>query len=102
MAIIRSPTNPRTSRSATSFDRRFEALYARHWQALSRYCQALVKDEHDALDVLQNVALRAMLALRQGAQPKRERAWLYAIAHNEAISLLRRRPPPAPLAEHLM
>jgi RNA polymerase sigma factor (sigma-70 family) len=102
VAITRSPTGPRTSRSATSFDHRFEALYARHSQALARYCYALVQDEQDALDVLQNVALRAMLALRQGAQPKRERAWLYAIAYNEAMSLLRGRRPAPPLDEHLM
>jgi DNA-directed RNA polymerase specialized sigma24 family protein len=88
MAIIRTSTGVCTRRSATSFDRRFEALCDRHSQALSRYCQALVKDEHDALDVLQNVAVHAMLALRRGAQPERERAWLYAIAHNEAMNLI--------------
>ncbi len=102
MAIIRTSTGVRTRRSATSFDRQFEALYGRHWQALSRYCQALVKDEHDAVDLLQNVAVRAMLALRRGAQPERERAWLYAIAHNEAMSLLRRRRLAPPLDERLI
>jgi RNA polymerase sigma factor (sigma-70 family) len=85
-------------------DRRFEELFDRHRDALTGYCRALVDDENDANDVLQNVALGVLLALRRGVQPARERAWLYRIAHNEAMSLHRRRtqseraeqlPPPA-------
>lgn len=72
-------------------DRRFEELFGRHRDGLTGYCRALVDDENDANDVLQNVALGVLLALRRGVQPARERAWLYRIAHNEAMSLHRRR-----------
>ncbi|MGZ4184868.1 MAG: RNA polymerase sigma factor [Solirubrobacteraceae bacterium] len=72
-------------------DRRFEELFDRHRDALTGYCRALVDDENDAADVLQDVALSVLLALRRGVQPVQERAWLYRIAHNEAMSLNRRR-----------
>lgn len=70
-------------------DRSFEELYDRHREALAKYCRALVRDEHDARDVLQNVAVRVLVALRRGDNPERERAWLYRIARNEAITLFR-------------
>jgi RNA polymerase sigma factor (sigma-70 family) len=73
-------------------DRRFEALFGRHRDALAGYCRTLVDDEDDVNDVLQNVALCVLLAFRRGVKPSRERAWLYRIAHNEAVSLYRRRP----------
>jgi RNA polymerase sigma factor (sigma-70 family) len=72
-------------------DRRFEELFARHRDALVGYCRTLVDDEDDSNDVLQNVALCVLLAFRRGVQPSRERAWLYRIAHNEAMTLYRRR-----------
>jgi len=72
-------------------DRRFEELFGRHRDALAGYCRTLVDDEDDVNDVLQNVALCVLLAFRRGVKPSRERAWLYRIAHNEAIGLHRRR-----------
>jgi RNA polymerase sigma factor (sigma-70 family) len=76
---------------ATAADRSFEELFGRHREALARYCRTLVRDEHDAVDVLQNVAVRALLAVRRGAGPTHERAWLYRIARNEAVTLFRSR-----------
>jgi RNA polymerase sigma factor (sigma-70 family) len=72
-------------------DDAFQALFARHSEALTGYCRSLVGNEHDAGDVMQNVALRALLALRRGVVPTQERAWLFRIVHNEAISLFRAR-----------
>jgi RNA polymerase sigma factor (sigma-70 family) len=69
----------------------FEELFERHRHALAGYCRVLVRDEHDARDVLQNVAIRALLSFRRGDRPERERAWLYRIAHNEAVTLFRTR-----------
>jgi RNA polymerase sigma-70 factor (ECF subfamily) len=66
----------------------FEELYE-----LRSYTRALLGNDHDGDDALQNAALRALLALRGGAVPVHERAWLRRIAHNEAISLLRARRP---------
>jgi RNA polymerase sigma factor (sigma-70 family) len=72
-------------------DRRFEELFGRHRDALAGYCRTLVDDADDVDDVLQSVALSVLLAFRRGVKPTRERAWLYRIAHNEAMSVYRRR-----------
>jgi DNA-directed RNA polymerase specialized sigma24 family protein len=72
-------------------DRRFAELFGRHCDALADYCRTLVDDEDDVDDVLQNVAMCVLLAFRRGVKPTRERVWLYRIAHNEAITLHRRR-----------
>ena len=72
-------------------DRRFEELFGRHREALAGYCRALVDDEDDVNDVLQNVAICVLLAFRRGVKPPRERSWLYRIVHQEAASLHRRR-----------
>jgi RNA polymerase sigma factor (sigma-70 family) len=82
---LRDPTAPAAA------DRRFEELFTRHRDGLSGYCRTLVDDDDDVNDVLQNVALCVLLAFRRGVRPSRERAWLYRIAHNEAVNLHRRR-----------
>jgi RNA polymerase sigma factor (sigma-70 family) len=82
---LRDPTAPATA------DGRFEELFGRHRDGLAGYCRNLVDDEDDVNDVLQNVALCVLLAFRRGVRPSRERAWLYRIAHNEAVNLHRRR-----------
>jgi RNA polymerase sigma-70 factor (ECF subfamily) len=81
---LRDPPQPKIA------DRRFEELFAHHRDALTAYCRNLV-DEDDVNDVLQNVAMCVLLAFRRGVHPPRERAWLYRIAHNEAMALHRRR-----------
>ncbi|HET9123925.1 MAG TPA: sigma-70 family RNA polymerase sigma factor [Solirubrobacteraceae bacterium] len=69
----------------------FAALYARHHQALYRYCLTIVRDDADAQDALQATWLRALTALRRGRRDAPLRPWLFRIAHNESISILRRR-----------
>jgi RNA polymerase sigma factor (sigma-70 family) len=73
-------------------ERAFSALYSRYHQQLYRYCQSIVRHEADAQDVLQSTFTAALGALRRGQRNAPLRPWLYRIAHNESISLLRRRP----------
>jgi RNA polymerase sigma factor (sigma-70 family) len=79
--------------------RAFAMIYERHHQALYRYCRSIVRDEHDAEDVLQTTVARALAALGKGPPDAPPRAWLFRIAHNEAVSLLRARRPTAELDE---
>jgi RNA polymerase sigma factor (sigma-70 family) len=65
----------------------FAAIYERHHQALYRYCRTITRNDEDARDALQATMLKAMKAL--DTKPKKVRAWLYRIAHNESISILR-------------
>jgi RNA polymerase sigma factor (sigma-70 family) len=69
----------------------FAVLYRRHHQAIFRYARAIVGNEHDAGDVLQETMVKAMRALQGETRELAVRPWLYRIAHNEAIDLLRRR-----------
>ncbi len=69
----------------------FATLYARHHQALYRYCATIVGEDADAQDALQATWLRALVALRRGQRDAPLRPWLFRIAHNESISILRRR-----------
>jgi len=70
----------------------FAALYERHHHALSRYCRAILHDEEDAQDALQSAMMRAYAALQSRQRDLKVRPWLFRIVHNEAISILRRRP----------
>lgn len=72
-------------------ERAFAALYRRHHQPLYRYCRSLLRDDADAQDALQGTFASAYAALRERRRDAPLRPWLYRIAHNEAISMLRRR-----------
>jgi RNA polymerase sigma factor (sigma-70 family) len=67
------------------------ALYERHHQALYRYCRSILRDEEEARDALQSTMAKALTALRDEQRDFEVRPWLFRIAHNEAISRLRRR-----------
>src|SRR4051812_10231506 len=71
----------------------FEEISARYRRRLHVYCVRLVGPAH-AEDVVQQALLRAYLSLRRGdLRHVALRAWLYRIARNCAIDLLRSRPP---------
>jgi RNA polymerase sigma factor (sigma-70 family) len=72
-------------------ERAFGTLYSRYHQQLYRYCHSMVRHEADAQDALQTTFTSALTALRRGQRDAPLRPWLYRIAHNESISLLRRR-----------
>ena len=69
----------------------FAVIFERHHQALHRYCQSIVGNGHDAADALQNTMLKAMRALPGETRTIALKPWLYRIAHNESITLLRSR-----------
>jgi len=71
--------------------RAFTVLYQRHHQALYRYCRSIVRDHDDAQDALQSTMTNAFLALRASERDVAVRPWLFRIAHNEAVSILRKR-----------
>jgi len=81
--------------------RAFATLYERHHQALYRYCQSIVRNPEDAQDALQSALARAFAALRGRERDLAVRPWLFRIAHNEAVSILRRRRPDAPTVDEL-
>src|SRR4051794_22699171 len=79
----------------------FTRVYERHHQALYRYCRSILRHEEDAQDALQSAMLRAFAALQTERRDLELRPWLFRIAHNEAVSILRRRTVTCALDEHL-
>lgn len=78
---------------AHGHERAFATLYDRYHQRIYRYVRAMVRHDSDAQDVLQTVFTKAFVALAEGRRDAPLRPWLYRIAHNEAISAIRRRRP---------
>ncbi len=91
-ARLRMAGDARLTRLAQEGDKRaFEGIFERHHQALYRYCASIVRSPEDASDALQSTMLKAMLALPAKRAEVVLKPWLYRIAHNEAVSILRRR-----------
>jgi RNA polymerase sigma factor (sigma-70 family) len=100
VAGLRLLSDERLARRVAEGDgQAFAALYERHHQALYRYCRAILGNPEDAADALQNTMTAALRALPGEQREIRVKPWLYRIAHNESISLLRRRAPHAVLEE---
>jgi len=78
-------------------DAAFAALYVRHRRAVHARCFRVLRDHDEAADAAQNAMLSALRALRRDDSPSNLRAWLLSIAHNEAVSLVRRSRPAEPL-----
>jgi RNA polymerase sigma factor (sigma-70 family) len=69
----------------------FEALYTRHHLALLSFSRHMLGRAHDAEDVVQHTFLAADRTFRSGKVPKAVRAWLYTVARNRCVSVLRGR-----------
>ncbi len=85
--------------AAAGDERAFAAIYDRYHQELYRYCFAILGEAHDAQDALQGTMASALRALPGESRPIELRPWLYRVAHNESISIVRRRQPPAEAQE---
>ena len=80
-------------------ERAFAELYQRYHQRLYRFCRSMLRNDTDAQDALQATFAGAFAALARGQRDAPMRPWLYRIAHNESVSLLRRRRPEVTLTE---
>ena len=80
----------------------FAALYGRYHQRLYRYCRSMLGKDEDAQDALQSTFAGAYAALAQGRRDAPMRPWLYRIAHNESVSVMRRRRPEMEISEDVV
>jgi RNA polymerase sigma factor (sigma-70 family) len=69
-------------------DRAFEAVVTRYRRPLLRYCRRLLPAER-AEDAVQQTFLNAYRAIGAGEAELNLKPWLYRIAHNASLSLLR-------------
>ena len=80
-----------TQRAVGGDERAFAAIFRRYHQSLYRFCLAIVGNPEDAQDALQNTMIKVLRALPGEERAIELKPWLYRIAHNESIDLLRRR-----------
>ena len=80
-------------RAAGGNDAAFTALYERYYGPLLGYTRSILLDAEDARDATQNALEKALRALPTRVSDQPLRPWLYKIAHNEAINIMRRRRP---------
>jgi RNA polymerase sigma-70 factor (ECF subfamily) len=72
--------------SADEFEDRLKALRPR----LHRYCARMTGSTVDGEDVLQDTLVKALNARAEGAKVDNLEGWLFRIAHNASLDLLRR------------
>src|SRR5450756_553161 len=63
--------------------------YDRYADPLCTYCRTLLGDPADAADAVQDTFVIAASRLDGLRDPDRLRAWLYAVARNESLRILR-------------
>ena len=73
----------------------FTALYERYYGPLLGYCRSILLNAEDAHDATQSALENALRALPRREPDRPLKPWLYRIAHNEAINVVRRRQPVA-------
>jgi len=71
----------------------YNLLVSRWEKRVYNYLLRITGHREDALDLAQDVFLKAYQNLRKLDDPQRFAPWLYRIAHNEAYSLFRKRRP---------
>jgi len=77
----------------------FNLLVSRWEKRVFNYLLRMTASQDDALDLSQDVFLKAYQNIRKLDVPARFGPWLYRIAHNEAFSLFRKRRPETVLEE---
>jgi RNA polymerase sigma factor (sigma-70 family) len=88
-------------------ERAFEALFDRHHRGLLAFCRHMLGSPADAEDAVQHTFLAAYSDLLRSEKPIVLRPWLYAIARNRCVSVLRDRRErpveelPEPATDHL-
>ena len=75
----------------------YNLLVSRWEKRVFNYLLRLVGNREDAMDVSQDVFLKAYQNLPKLEDPARFTGWLFRIAHNEAFSLLRKKRPESEL-----
>lgn len=71
----------------------YNLLVSRWEKRVFNYLLRLVRNREDALDVSQDVFLKAFQSLSKLDDATKFAGWLFRIAHNEAYSLLRKQKP---------
>jgi RNA polymerase sigma factor (sigma-70 family) len=69
----------------------FEVIYDRHHRGLIAFCRHMLRSREEAEDALQHTFAAAYRSLTAGERPNALKAWLYTIARNRCLTVLRAR-----------
>jgi RNA polymerase sigma factor (sigma-70 family) len=69
----------------------FEVVYERHHRGILSFCRHMLSSADEAEDAVQQVFVSAYYDLRDSDKPIRLKPWLYTIARNRCLSVLRAR-----------
>ena len=72
-------------------ERAFELVFDRYHRSLLAFCRRMLASDEEAEDALQHTFMAAYRALRSSERPILLKAWLYTIARNRCLSILRAR-----------
>src|SRR3954468_6649802 len=72
-------------------DDAFEAVYDRHHRGILAFCRHMLSSADEAEDAVQQTFISAYDAMRADARDIRLKPWLYAIARNRCLSIIRAR-----------
>lgn len=85
-----------------SDDQELYAVIVKRYQGkLLRYAASLIKDEHAAIDAVQESFIKAFVNLRGFDTGKKFSSWIYRIVHNEAMNLVKKYPREMPLLDDI-
>src|SRR3954451_8011594 len=81
-------------------DEAFEVIFDRHHRGFLSFCRHMLASVEEAEDAVQHTFIQAYDSIRRSSRELKLKAWLYAIARNRCLSILRaRREQAAELAE---
>jgi RNA polymerase sigma factor (sigma-70 family) len=72
-------------------ERAFELVFDRYHRGLLAFCRRMLASDEEAEDAVQHTFMAAYRALRSSDRPIHLKAWLYTIARNRCLSVLRAR-----------
>jgi RNA polymerase sigma-70 factor (ECF subfamily) len=81
--------------SAADRDAIVNELFSRHYERVARWCLRFTGNREAAVDLAQDVFLKAHRHLDSFRGSSRFATWLYTIVRNESLNRLQRSPPPA-------
>jgi RNA polymerase sigma-70 factor (ECF subfamily) len=71
--------------------KKFTEIYDREADALFRYCFFRINDREKAIDMVQDIFVELWKVLHTGEKIKRERPYLFTLAHNRVIDWYRKK-----------
>ena len=79
----------------------YAVIIERYQSKLLRYAMSLIRDEHKAVDVVQESFIKAFVNLRSFDTRMKFSSWIYRIVHNEAMNSIVKHKHELPMPEDM-